>query len=444
MLAIGFGLLLVGFGFKISSAVHMLAPDAYEGAPREPLHRPAPRRRLRLPPARAAHRAARRPARWPMSCGQAASHDGGHVVALPAEHQAHARLLPSIAHVGYCWWGVWRAARGNGAVLFYLLVYRSPPRVLRAVLLLERNGREAVQIPTTAGSPRGTRCCGGAVGFLLSLIGIPPTAGFVAFHLFGAAVKSGSCGWRDRRAEKSAVAATTTAPVASCTCASPRARPPLMPRPSPARGPGGGPLGRDAAGRGARPLFDLAQAAVIPRSVDPLPPGERQGEGLVRPSSRIAAAPRSAARSTSGALDSGRRRRHRHPPRGGRRVAFPPTSRSDPTSRGKLRVGVPAAPDDVINPAGPARYLRDRTRSAGLRDRRPPMRGDARPRFEVRRTSACAGGDRLRRTFDTPSSTPRGGGEAGRASHRDNPDRPAGGGRGDPGLRGHDRGCGGG
>jgi NADH-quinone oxidoreductase subunit N len=83
---------------------------------------------------------------------------------------------------------------GNGAVLFYLLVYTfTTAGAFGAVLLLERSGREAVQLTDYGGLAARHPVLAVALSvFLLSLIGIPPTAGFVGkFYLFGAAVKSG-------------------------------------------------------------------------------------------------------------------------------------------------------------------------------------------------------------------------------------------------------------
>ena len=201
MLAIGFGLLLVGFGFKISAVpFHMWAPDAYEGAPTSitafiatgsKAAAFASLLRVLLTALRGA------PLDWPMLMwGMAAiTMSVGNVVALAQQNLKRMLAYSSIAHVGYMLVGVVAGGSlGNGAVLFYLLVYTfTTAGAFGAILLLERDGREAVQLADYGGLATRHPVLAVALSvFLLSLIGIPPTAGFVGkFYLFGAAVKSG-------------------------------------------------------------------------------------------------------------------------------------------------------------------------------------------------------------------------------------------------------------
>jgi NADH-quinone oxidoreductase subunit N len=201
MLAVGFGLLLVGFGFKISAVpFHMWAPDAYEGAPTSitafiatgsKAAAFASLLRVLLTSLRGA------PLDWPMLMwGMAAiTMTVGNVVALAQQNIKRMLAYSSIAHVGYMLVGVVAGGSlGNGSVLFYLLVYTfTTAGAFGAVLLLERNGREAVQLADYGGLATRHPVLAVALSvFLLSLIGIPPTAGFVGkFYLFGAAVKSG-------------------------------------------------------------------------------------------------------------------------------------------------------------------------------------------------------------------------------------------------------------
>ena len=201
MLAIGFGLLLVGFGFKISAVpFHMWAPDAYEGAPTSitafiatgsKAAAFASLLRVLLTALRGA------PLDWPMLMwGMAAiTMTVGNVVALAQQNLKRMLAYSSIAHVGYMLVGVVAGGSlGNASVLFYLLVYTfTTAGAFGAVLLLERNGREAVQLADYGGLATRHPVLAVALSvFLLSLIGIPPTAGFVGkFYLFGAAVKSG-------------------------------------------------------------------------------------------------------------------------------------------------------------------------------------------------------------------------------------------------------------
>ncbi|MGH7396481.1 MAG: NADH-quinone oxidoreductase subunit N, partial [Candidatus Rokuibacteriota bacterium] len=130
MLVIGFGLLLVGFGFKISSVpFHMWAPDAYEGAPTSitafiatgsKAAAFASLLRVLLTALRGA------PADWPalMWVAAALSMTVGNVVALAQQNLKRMLAYSSIAHVGYMLMGlVAGGAPGAGAVLFYLLAY---------------------------------------------------------------------------------------------------------------------------------------------------------------------------------------------------------------------------------------------------------------------------------------------------------------------------------
>jgi len=101
----------------------------------------------------------------------------------------------SIAHVGYMLVGIVAGGGlGGGSVLFYLLVYTfTTAGAFGVILLLERGGHEAVGVADTAGlAARSPLAALALTLFLLSLVGIPPTAGFVGkFYLFGAAVRGG-------------------------------------------------------------------------------------------------------------------------------------------------------------------------------------------------------------------------------------------------------------
>lgn len=201
LLVIGLGLLLVGFGFKISAVpFHMWAPDVYEGAPTSvtafiatgsKAAAFAALLRVLLTAMRGAQ------ADWTMLVwGMAAlTMTLGNVVALAQQNLKRMLAYSSIAHVGYMLVGVVAGgALGNGSVLFYLLAYTfTTAGAFGAILLLERAGQEAVRIEDFGGLATRHPLLAVALSiFLLSLIGIPPTAGFVGkFYLFGAAVKSG-------------------------------------------------------------------------------------------------------------------------------------------------------------------------------------------------------------------------------------------------------------
>ncbi|HET7876618.1 MAG TPA: NADH-quinone oxidoreductase subunit N [Methylomirabilota bacterium] len=201
LFVIGAGLLLVGFGFKISSVpFQMWVPDVYEGAPT------AITALIATGSKAAAFAAlirvllsALRPAQvdWALLLWGLAvlTMTAGNVVALAQQNLKRMLAYSSIAHVGYMLVGVVAGgALGNGSVLFYLLVYTfTTAGAFGTILLLERDGREAVRLDDLAGLANRHPLMALTLSiFLLSLIGIPPTAGFVGkFYLFGAAVRAG-------------------------------------------------------------------------------------------------------------------------------------------------------------------------------------------------------------------------------------------------------------
>ena len=119
----------------------------------------------------------------------------GNVVAIAQQNLKRMIAYSSIAHVGYMLVGVVAGGTlGGGSVLFYMLAYTfTTAGALGVILLIERDGREAVRLEDFGGlAARQPWLAVALTVFLLSLIGIPPTAGFVGkFYLFGAAVRSG-------------------------------------------------------------------------------------------------------------------------------------------------------------------------------------------------------------------------------------------------------------
>jgi len=201
LLLIGLALVLVGFGFKISSVpFHMWAPDVYEGAPTSVTA-------LIATGSKAAAFAALiriltvglRGAQadwtallWALA---AVTMTVGNVVAIAQSNLKRMLAYSSIAHVGYMLVGlVAGGVAGTGAVLFYLLAYTFTTAGTFGVLTLaERAGEEAVDVADYAGLARRHPAFAATLAlFLLSLIGIPPLAGFVGkFYLFGSAVRAG-------------------------------------------------------------------------------------------------------------------------------------------------------------------------------------------------------------------------------------------------------------
>ena len=201
LLVVGLGLLLVGFGFKISSVpFHMWAPDVYQGAPTSVTALIATGSKAAAFAALirvlvTALRGAQ--ADWTalLWVAAAVTMTVGNVVAIAQSNLKRLLAYSSIAHAGYMLVGVVAGgSAGPGAVLFYLLTYVFTTAGAFGVLTLcERAGVEAVEVGDYAGLARRHPLLAAALGlFLLSLVGIPPLAGFVGkFYLFGAAVRGG-------------------------------------------------------------------------------------------------------------------------------------------------------------------------------------------------------------------------------------------------------------
>jgi NADH-quinone oxidoreductase subunit N len=202
LLLIGLALMLVGFGFKISSVpFHMWAPDVYEGAPTSVTALIATGSkaaafaaliRVLLDTLRVAQ------PDWTVIlwAAAAATMTIGNVVAIAQSNLKRMLAYSSVAHVGYMLVGlVAGGTAGAGAVLYYLLAYTfTTVGAFGVIALCERATREeAVEVGDYAGLGRRHPVLALALGlFLLSLIGIPPLAGFVGkFYLFGAAVRGG-------------------------------------------------------------------------------------------------------------------------------------------------------------------------------------------------------------------------------------------------------------
>jgi NADH-quinone oxidoreductase subunit N len=201
-------LVLVGLAFKVSAVpFHMWTPDAYEGAP-------TPVTAFMSVAVKAAAFAAL--LRFLSSYGQetplGAYHQWPSVVAvlaiatmtlgnLVAMHQTNLKRMlaySSIAHAGYLLLGVlaaWRVGdAGRAAVLYYLLAYTaSNAGAFGSVVYLGSKGAESVDLSDFAGvakrHPAAALCL---ALFMLSLAGVPPTAGFFGkLYLFRALMDGG-------------------------------------------------------------------------------------------------------------------------------------------------------------------------------------------------------------------------------------------------------------
>jgi NADH-quinone oxidoreductase subunit N len=198
---IALGLLLVGFAFKVSAVpFHMWTPDAYQGAPTivtafmstavkaaafgafarvflsafEPL------------------RADWTPVLWAVA---AATMIVGTIVAVLQTNMKRMLAYSSIAHAGYILVGIVSANEaGKAGILYYLLAYGvTNLAAFATIALLGTRGRPNDDLRDVSGLATTHPAVAALMTvFLLSLGGMPPTAGFVAkWYIFSAAVSAG-------------------------------------------------------------------------------------------------------------------------------------------------------------------------------------------------------------------------------------------------------------
>ena len=119
----------------------------------------------------------------------------GNVVAVAQSNLKRMLAYSSIAHVGYMLVGlVAGGPAGTGVVLFYLLAYAfTTAGTFGVITVCERAGHEAVDVADYSGLGRRSPLLALVLSlFLLSLVGIPPLAGFMGkFYVFGSAVRAG-------------------------------------------------------------------------------------------------------------------------------------------------------------------------------------------------------------------------------------------------------------
>jgi NADH-quinone oxidoreductase subunit N len=202
-------LVLAGLAFKVSAVpFHMWTPDAYEGAPTPAttymavvVKSAAFAMMLRVlltvfgDPGSASWAAG-----WPpvIACVSVITMTVANLVAGRQDSVKRMLAYSSIAHAGYLLIGVVATTRdrsqAEASVLFYLLTYTvSTAGAFGALILCGRRGAEAVSYEDLSGI--GRRHPAAALPFalfLVSLAGIPPTAGFFGkWFLFRAAIDSG-------------------------------------------------------------------------------------------------------------------------------------------------------------------------------------------------------------------------------------------------------------
>src|SRR3990170_1081650 len=200
----GTGLLLVGLAFKVSLVpFHMWTPDAYEGAPTVATA-------FMSAAVKAAAFAAlirvlltalpgMQPALWKVLWVLAVlTMTVGNLSALWQDNLKRLLAYSSIAHAGYILVGLVSGdLLGGQASLFYLLVYAFMNLgAFGVIILLAQKEDDGYDIRHLAGVGFRYPALGALLTlFLVSLAGIPPTAGFIGkFYLFSAAVKNGYVG----------------------------------------------------------------------------------------------------------------------------------------------------------------------------------------------------------------------------------------------------------
>lgn len=200
-LMMSFVLFITGFGFKIASVpFHMWAPDVYEGAPT---------------PITAYLSAGSKAAAFSVMIrvlSSAFDLNSGHwwqilwviavltmtlgnVVALVQTNMKRLLAYSSIAHSGYLLIGLIAASQvGYAAMLVYLVAYvfMTLGAFTLIVLLCSQNVKGDQIVDFKGLAKTNPMVALTFIFFALSLIGIPPTAGFVGkFYLFNAAIQGG-------------------------------------------------------------------------------------------------------------------------------------------------------------------------------------------------------------------------------------------------------------
>lgn len=199
-------LILVGFGFKIAAVpFHQWAPDAYEGAPTPVTAF------LSVGPKAAGFAVLMRVLSvalpgfhtdWValLSALSMTTMTLGNLVAISQKNIKRMLAYSSIAQAGYMLmgvasWNLWQSANifdGISGVLFYLLVYLFANLGAFSTVIAFERSTGSNNIEDYAGlMQRSPFLAGTMIVFLLSLVGIPGTGGFIGkFFIFGAAIRA--------------------------------------------------------------------------------------------------------------------------------------------------------------------------------------------------------------------------------------------------------------
>jgi NADH-quinone oxidoreductase subunit N len=201
---LGAGLLLVGFGFKVASVpFHAWAPDVYEGAPTTVTAFMSANVKAAAFGAFLRVFGEALPAlatRWQPAVAILAvlTMVLGNLGALQQSNVKRMLAWSSVAHAGYLLVGVLAAPRvAIEAVLFDLVGYAAVSLgTFGTLAAMSRGGREPLSLDDLAGLAQRRPVVAAALTvFLVSLTGVPVSAGFVGkFQLFTAAVSAGQVG----------------------------------------------------------------------------------------------------------------------------------------------------------------------------------------------------------------------------------------------------------
>ncbi len=204
----GVGLLLVGLGFKAAAVpFHTWAPDVYEGAPTSVTAFMAVAAKAGAFAALLRVLAFAQPALaegWTALVGALAvlSMILGNVVAVVQLNLKRLLAYSSIGHAGYLLVAI-ASTQGSAmlgaaesSLLFYLLVYTLMTLGAFGVVILAEGRGENLSLGDLSGlAARHPWIAGAMAVFMISLAGLPPTAGFFAkFYVFSAAIQAGQLG----------------------------------------------------------------------------------------------------------------------------------------------------------------------------------------------------------------------------------------------------------
>ena len=201
---VGAVFVIVGFSFKIAAVpFHMWAPDAYDGAP-------TPITLMMAVAVKAAAFAVfARILFVSLDLGGynfvglvlatlcALTMIWGNAAALAQRNLKRLLAYSSIAHAGYMMMALVareEVVRSLSALRFYFLIYLiTTVGAFTVLLTFERKGRKSLEIEDYAGIAKRFPISAAVLLIcLLSLAGIPPTAGFLGkWHVFSAAIKTG-------------------------------------------------------------------------------------------------------------------------------------------------------------------------------------------------------------------------------------------------------------